>query len=186
MAAAAGGCILTRAQIMEDIGGFHSLREALIDDCTLAARVKQRGYRIWLGLTHSATSHRDSNSLGDVWHMVARTAFTQLHYSTLLLLVVSALMVLAYWVPLLGLWIPDGSVRGLSLLSLAIMVLIYQPTLRYYGLSPLWALAMPVIGSLYLAMTWTSALRYWRGHRSSWKARVYDHQLSSTTTDKND
>lgn len=179
MAAAAGGCILTRTQILEDIGGFESLREALIDDCTLAARVKERGHRIWLGLTHSATSHRDSNSLGDVWHMVARTAFTQLHYSSLILIGVTALMVLAYWVPLIGLFIPDSTVRGLSLLSLMVMMLIYQPTLRYYGLSPLWALAIPAIGTLYLAMTWTSALRYWRGHRSSWKERVYDHQLAA-------
>lgn len=179
MAAAAGGCILTRTQILEDIGGFESLREALIDDCTLAARVKERGHRIWLGLTHSATSHRDSNSLGDVWHMVARTAFTQLHYSSLILIGVTALMVLAYWVPLIGLFIPDSTVHGLSLLSLMVMMLIYQPTLRYYGLSPLWALAMPAIGTLYLVMTWTSALRYWRGHRSSWKERVYDHQLAA-------
>jgi len=183
MAAAAGGCILTRTQILEDIGGFESLREALIDDCTLAAQVKERGHRIWLGLTHSATSHRDSNSLGDVWHMVARTAFTQLHYSSLILIGVTALMVLAYWVPLIGLLIPDGTVRGLSLLSLVVMMLIYQPTLRYYGLSPLWALAMPAIGTLYLAMTWTSALRYWRGHRSRWKARVYDHQLAAKDSD---
>jgi hopene-associated glycosyltransferase HpnB len=179
LAAAAGGCILTRTRILEDIGGFESLREALIDDCTLAARVKQRGHRIWLGLTHSATSHRDSNRLVDVWHMVARTAFTQLQYSSLLLFAVSTLMVLAYWIPLIGLWLPDMTVRGLSLLSIAIMLLIYQPTLRYYGLSPLWALAMPLIGTLYLAMTWTSALRYWRGHRSSWKERIYDQQLSA-------
>lgn len=49
----------------------------------------------------------------------------------------------------------------------------YLPTLLYYRLSPLWALLLPIIATLYLAMTWTSAMRYWRGIRSRWKGRTY-------------
>jgi len=32
---------------------------------------------------------------------------------------------------------------------------------------------LPVTGLLYVAMTWTSAIRYWRGERSRWKGRSY-------------
>ena len=39
---------------------------------------------------------------------------------------------------------------------------------------PLWALALPLIATLYLAMTWTSALRYYRRTRARWKDRVYE------------
>ena len=46
--------------------------------------------------------------------------------------------------------------------------------LIYYQRSPLWGLALPIIGTLYLAMTWTSALRYWRGERACWKDRRYE------------
>src|SRR5262249_9799873 len=40
VAAAAGGCILLEARVLDEIGGFGALHDALIDDCTLAARVK--------------------------------------------------------------------------------------------------------------------------------------------------
>jgi hypothetical protein len=30
-----------------------------------------------------------------------------------------------------------------------------------------------LIAGLFLAMTWTSAIRYWRGERTRWKGRVY-------------
>jgi len=30
-----------------------------------------------------------------------------------------------------------------------------------------------LIGAMYLGMTWSSAYRYWRGARSTWKGRVY-------------
>mgnify|MGYP007026240967 FL=1 len=49
----------------------------------------------------------------------------------------------------------------------------YLPVLLYYRRSPVWALALPVIGTLFLAMTWTSALRHWRGEGARWKGRRY-------------
>jgi hypothetical protein len=53
------------------------------------------------------------------------------------------------------------------------MLASYGPILRYYGRSVLWAPMLPFIAGLYLFMTWSSALRYWRGKRSEWKGRVY-------------
>ncbi len=35
---------------------------------------------------------------------------------------------------------------------------------------------MPLIGTLFLAMTWHSALRDWGGRRSEWKGRVYGRE----------
>jgi len=42
----------------------------------------------------------------------------------------------------------------------------------------LWTLALPVIGTLYLAMTWTSAIRFWRGERARWKDRHYESKTN--------
>ena len=39
-AAAAGGCMLIRREMLARIGGIASIRDALIDDCSLAARVR--------------------------------------------------------------------------------------------------------------------------------------------------
>jgi len=53
------------------------------------------------------------------------------------------------------------------------MLRLYLPTLGFYALNRAWALSMPVIAGLYLLMTWTSAIRYWRGERSRRKGRIY-------------
>lgn len=59
------------------------------------------------------------------------------------------------------------------------MFIIYTPALIYYHRSPLWKLTLPLIGTLYLAMTGTSALRYWHGERTCWKDRRYESKTSS-------
>jgi len=103
----------------------------------------------------------------------ARTAYSQLSYSPFILFGLSAVMVTLFWLPVLGLFYPDWTIRILSLLAWVEMTISYLPTIRYYGLHPAWAMTMPLIGTLYLAMTWSSAFRYWRGERTKWKGRVY-------------
>jgi len=170
VAAAAGGCILVETEALQRAGAFASLRGALIDDCTLARQVKNTGYRTWTGVSRGVISLRPYRSLASIHDMVARSAFTQLRYSTLLLLAVTAVFIAAYWLPLAALTTSAG---GLAAAALVAMTLGYLPTLRYYQLSPLWALALPLTAALYLGMTWSSAIRYWRGVRSQWKSRTY-------------
>ncbi len=173
VAAAAGGCLLTRTHLLEELGGFTPIREALIDDCALAYQFKARGKKTWLGLTHSVRSLRSYPGLTGIWNMVARTAFTQLRHSMSLLILCSGVMIIAFVTPLIGLFAPSGCIVLLSISTLAIMMLSYLPILRYYGLSSAWSLALPGVGVLYLMMTWTSAVRYRLGERSRWKGRVY-------------
>ena len=175
VAAAAGGCVLIETSVLARIGGFDAIRGALIDDCALARAVKDAGHRTWIGVSHGAESHRDYPTLGVVWRMVARTAYTQLRYSPVLLLLCTLLMALAFWAPLAGLGGPLAAqiAGGAGLVAMAVC---YLPTIRYYRLSPAWALTMPLIGTLFLAMTWHSALRDWGGRRSEWKGRVYGRE----------
>lgn len=180
IAAAAGGCILLETRLLDEIGGFASLRDALIDDCALARRIKSQGYKTWIGLTHSAHSLRPYERLGDIWEMVARTAFTQLHYSPWLLGLCTLLMVLGFAMPVVGLLHPYLLTRSVAVAALIIMMITYAPMLRFYDRSLVWALAMPLIGMLYLAMTWDSAIRFWRGERSRWKGRRYGRDSGIT------
>ena len=180
MAAAAGGCILVETQVLHAAGAFGSLHDALIDDCTLAARIKHAGKNTWIGLTHSARSHRGYHKLQTIWEMVARTAYTQLNYSLILLIMCSLFMVTMFWfAPLIFLLLPDQKTYMISALAWVAMFLAYRPTLIYYRRSSSWVLALPVIGVLYLAMTWTSAIRYWRGERARWKDRQYESKTDS-------
>ncbi len=169
VAAGAGGCVLVDTAALEKAGAFASLRGALIDDCALARRIKSSGHRSWIGLSRDVISLRPYGTLDSIWQMVARSAYTQLYYSTALLLVLTAIFAAAYWLPIAALAL--GS--PLALVALLAMMAAYVPTLRYYELPIAWALLLPLTGTLYLAMTWGSALRYWRGERSRWKNRQY-------------
>jgi len=173
VAAAAGGCILIETRILDELGGFGSLRDALIDDCTLARLVKRKGYSCWIGLTRSVRSARAYVGPGDVWRMVARTAFTQLRYSRGLLLVCTLVMAFAFVAPPVALALGQGPARLAAGAALLCMACAYLPTLRFYDIPGAWVLGLPVAGTLYLGMTWHSAIGYWRGTRSQWKDRRY-------------
>ena len=173
VAAAAGGCILLERSALEGIGGFESLRHAIIDDCTLAAHIKRAGGRTWLGLTRSAKAIRPYTSLENIWNMVARTAFTQLRYSAPLLALCTVLLLLSFIAPLYALVFGNEPAQVAAGVALLAMFGCFLPTVRYYGLTPLWTATLPVAASLFLAMTWSSAWRYWRGERSRWKNRSY-------------
>ncbi|OGT79369.1 MAG: glycosyl transferase [Gammaproteobacteria bacterium RIFCSPLOWO2_02_FULL_61_13] len=172
VAAAAGGCILIRTDILREMGGFGALKGELIDDCTLARMVKKLGHRTWVGLTHSAISHRPYRELGSVWEMVARTAFTQLRHSALLLLFCTVIMLAAFVLPVSALG-QSGTTQIVGVVTLALMAMSYIPTLRYYDIPLIWSLTLPLAGVLYLLMTWTSAWRQWVGAGARWKERSY-------------
>lgn len=172
-AAAAGGCILLETRILQDIGGFESFKNALIDDCALASRVKQSGARTFIGLSRAVRSMRGYPDLCSIWAMVARSAFTQLRYSFGLLTACTVLLVTAFWSPVVTMLSGVAAAQVTAALALVAMCMSFIPILRYYERSPAWALALPLIGTLYLGMTWSSAVRYWRGTRSVWKNRIY-------------
>jgi hypothetical protein len=166
--------VLVDLAALREIDAFASLKHEIIDDCALAAKIKRTGRRIWIGLSRAVRSRRSYGGLGGIWAMVARTAFTQLRYSLILLAVCVALLLWAFVLPVVGLAVGDPTTRIVAAVALAAMVFSYLPTLRFYRLSPLWALALPVTGSLYLAMTIDSAVRYARGIRSAWRGRIYE------------
>lgn len=177
-AAAAGGCILIRQAALDRIGGLQILRQALIDDCSLAQAVKHPPlYPIWLGLTQQTHSLRPYPDLTTIWDMVARTAFTQLNYSPLLLVGTLVSMSLIYLTPpialVAGIWLQDGLIAIAGLLGWTLMTLAYFPTVRFYRCSPLFAVSLPAIGLLYTLMTIDSAFRHWRGRGGTWKGRIY-------------
>lgn len=133
VAAAAGGCILMSTEVLRAVGGYAAIRDRLIDDCALAKLVKSNGYRIWIGLTHSARSLRTYDRLRTIWHMVARTAFCQLRYSSLMLALTTLVMGIVFWVPVIGLMSPQIGTRMISAGILGAMMATYVPVLRFYG-----------------------------------------------------
>lgn len=173
VAAAAGGCILVRTAALRASGGFAGLKDALIDDCTLARRVKALGVATWIGQSTDVVSRRRYDTLATFWDMVARTAYTQLGYSPVMLAACTAAMLVAFTAPLAALVAGGQVAAAAGGAAFACMLASYLPAVRFQGISHAWVLALPLAAMLFLAMTWSSALRYWRGERSRWRGRRY-------------
>jgi hopene-associated glycosyltransferase HpnB len=171
LAAAAGGCMLVKRDAFERAGGIAAIRAELIDDCALARRLKQQG-AIWLGLTRRARSLRPYGGFLQIGRMISRSAYTQLRYSPLLLAgTVVGMLILCVAPPVLALF-ASGAARWSGLCVWLLQALAFQPMLRFYRLSSLWGIALPLIGSAYLLFTVQSALETWRGRGGMWKGRA--------------
>ena len=176
LAGAAGGCMLLRRETLEKAGGFVAMRAARIDDCTLAALVKPHG-AIWLGLGTESYSLRDYQRLGEIWRMVARSAYVQLQFSPWRLLGATLGMIFLYVWPvgvlLFGLWTGNIWLVLPALLACLLMLMAYLPSLRLYALNPLWMFSLPLAALLYTLMTLDSARRHYGGRGGAWKGRHY-------------
>ena len=176
VAAAAGGCVLLRQSALERIGGIGAIKDALIDDIALARAVKSGG-PIGLALTGASRSIRRYRSLGEIWAMVARSAFDLLNYSAPALFGTVIAMTVVYLVPpALVLSLPlHGDFEGAALGALAWIAMAFAvyPTGRLYGSSPWAGLALPAAAALFVAMTVDSARCYWVGGGRAWKSRIY-------------
>jgi hopene-associated glycosyltransferase HpnB len=171
MAGAAGGCMLVRTDALRAAGGIDAIHGALIDDCALAVELKKQG-PIWLGLTDRVRSIRPYPDWGDIRRMVARSAYAQLRYSPLMLAGTVIGLALTYLVPPLMALFATGWAQILGILTWALMALAFQPTLRFYRLSPLWGVALPAISFLFMLYTLDSAYQYAAGKGGAWKGRV--------------
>jgi len=170
-AAAAGGCMLIRREALERAGNIDAIAHEIIDDCAMGRALKGQG-PIWLGLTTRATSIRPYQSLGEIRRMISRSAFAQLDYSVLQLLGTIIGMALLFITPPLLALFATGPTQLIGAFIWLAMAIAFQPMLRFYNLSPLWGLLLPVIGTLYTAFTFDSALQFWRGKGGMWKGRA--------------
>jgi hypothetical protein len=168
--------VLIADRMLRRIGGVERIAAALIDDCALAAAVKSDGGRLRLELTSKSRSVRAYDSLDAVWQMVARSAYTQLKTSPLLLAGTIGGMLMLYAVPpaalAAGVVRRDGALALGGALAWSIMSAMYVPMVRRYGLPRRAAVALPVAAGFYTLMTVDSALRHWRGRGGAWKGRL--------------
>jgi hopene-associated glycosyltransferase HpnB len=172
VAAAAGGTVLIRREALQRIGGIDAIKNALIDDVALARAVKTGGV-IFLGHSGLAASIRPYPKFADIWHMISRTAFTQLRYSAALLALTLLGLTVVWLVPVAAILVGNRLQVGAGAAAYGLSIASYLPTLARYRQNRLWALALPLIALFYMAATLHSAVNYWRGRGANWKNRAY-------------
>ena len=101
---------------------------------------------------------------------MTRSAYAQLHYSPLRLVGAVLGMAVVYLAPPLL-----ASSRAARARACAARLFAdgsaYMPSLRFYGLSRLRALALPLVAACYTWFTVESALQHMRGRGGAWKGR---------------
>jgi hopene-associated glycosyltransferase HpnB len=170
MAGAAGGCVLIRRETLAAAGGIASIRHEIIDDCSLARRIKPLG-PIWLSLSDRAQSLRPY-SFDEIRRMVARSAYAQLGYSPLLLLGTLLGLLLVYAAPPVLAIFATGLPERFGVFAWLAMALTFAPILRFYRVNTLLAFALPLIALTYAGFTLDSAIQHWRGRGGMWKGRA--------------
>ena len=171
-AGAAGGCILLRRKALERIGGIAAIRGEVIDDCALARAVKKSGGKIWMGLTRTSVSLRSYGTFAEIRDMIARTAFAQLGYSFVLLVVTLIGLFVTFWLAWILFFTGDDPAWIMASTAVSLMTTTFLLTVRFYGLSPVWAFTLPVAALFYGYATGLSAVRYWLGRGGQWKGRA--------------
>jgi hypothetical protein len=110
--------------------------------------------------------------MAEIRAMVARSAYAQLGYSPLALAGTFIGMIAVYGAaPVLAVFAHE-SAQASGVLAWAAMTFAFQPILKFYRLSPLWGLALPLIGAVYALFTFDSAIQHWRGRGGMWKDRA--------------
>jgi hopene-associated glycosyltransferase HpnB len=170
-AAAAGGCMLVRRDALRKAGGLTAIQDALIDDCALAKLLKREG-PISIALTERVRSIRAYPAADDIRRMVSRTAYAQLRYSPLLLAGTVLGLALTYLAPVALAFFAGGVAQFIGIFVWLLMAFAFRPTLRFYGMSVLWAPALPAIATMYMAFTIDSAYQHARGRGGMWKGRA--------------
>src|SRR6267378_5908922 len=170
-AGAAGGCILLRRAALDRIGGLASIRNEVIDDCALARVVKKTGGKIWMGVTRASISLREYKTFAEIRDLIARTAFTQLHYSSLLLVATLLGLFVSYWLPWLLFFVGEDPSWLLGSTAASLMTVTFLFTVKFYNRLALWSLTLPFAAGFYGYATFLSAIRFWLGRGAQWKGR---------------
>ena len=124
-----------------------------------------------MGVTHTSISHREYKTFAEIRDLIARTAFTQLRYSSLLLIATLLGLFVTYWLPWILFFVGEDPAWLFGSTAASLMTVTFLFTVKFYNRSALWALTLPFAAAFYGYATFLSAVRYWLGRGAQWKGR---------------
>jgi chlorobactene glucosyltransferase len=186
-AIANGQFILIRRSVYDAIGGHERIKDQIVEDKAISEQVKWNGYRLIVADGHSVARTRMYTSLPEMWEGWTKNIYLGLsdRYSLMILgafgafLALVAALILPVW-PLLGfIWyLQGGGWLALTVIAMALSlwgIVIYARARVSVGmgLSPWYALTLPLGAAMFAAMMFTSTWRVLAGKGVTWKGRMY-------------
>ena len=122
-------------------------------------------------------SRRTNKNLDEIWKMVSRTAFEQLNFSIIILLICCLGMFVIYLTPYILLTIAafhlEISLMIINLLTIFLITLVFIPTMKFYRVGEKYLAFIPLFSFLYIMMTCSSAINHYSKKGNIWKGRSY-------------
>lgn len=184
-AVANGQCLLLRRSVYQEIGGYArpDLREALLDDTTLARIVKQAGYRLQMAGGQSLLTVRMYPSGPQAWQGWLRNLGTSFRQQprwlgTLLLALLIGLLLAPYSLAVAGLleWRRRGrpaEITWTGAFSLGVTLTSFAWSVRALCLPLRYVLFHPVSSVLQIVLMTQAWMRHLRHVPLVWKGRTY-------------
>ena len=186
-AIANGQFILIKRSVYDAIGGHERVRDQIVEDKAIAEQVKWNGYRLIVANGYAVARTRMYTSLPEMWEGWTKNIYLGLSdrpslallgaFGALLALV--AALILPIW-PLLGLFSYLQGGGWLAAATIAESLLLWTVVLRArarvasgMGISPWYALTLPLGAGVFAAMMFTSTWRVLSGQGVTWKGRKY-------------
>jgi chlorobactene glucosyltransferase len=186
-AIANGQFILIKRSVYEAIGGHERVKNQIVEDKAIAEQVKWNGYRLIVANGYAVARTRMYTSLPEMWEGWTKNIYLGLSDRPSLMLLgafgaflaLVAALILPLW-PLLGLsWYLQGggwlalTVIAKSLILWSIVIYARVRVAMGMGISPWYALTLPLGAGIFAAMMFTSAWKVLSGQGVLWKGRRY-------------
>jgi len=187
-AAAIGGFFLIRRTVLDRAGGYEALKDEVMEDVRLAARIKRVGARLMIERAPALIRTRMYTTFSEMWECSTKNWFSGVNFSFPLALACVVSMYLGGVVPpLLALVSVLATVLGISAgLGLVIVaagstwllqVLLMAIASKRSEVSVIYALTAPLGLALIYAMLFDSGIRITTGRGVTWKGRkIYDRR----------
>ncbi|MBI1851079.1 MAG: glycosyltransferase [Planctomycetes bacterium] len=176
-ALAAGGFLLVSRRAYDSVGGHSAIRGEMIDDVTLATRLKSAGCRIAIANGCRLARTRMYESTADLWEGMTKSAFAGVGRRVGVAFLASAWIVIlgigAVTALTIGLATGNRLAAGLAAVALGMQLLYHLELQRVLGHPRLFALATPLGYVFYATGLVASALRTRFGRGVTWKGTRY-------------
>ncbi len=183
-AVANGQYILIERGAYEAVGGHTALRGSITEDKDLAELIKRSGRRLVLADGRALVHTRMYTSLAELWEGWTKNIYLGLQGRLGLLLfgaltALTGALALPGWLLAGALWLalggglPAAIVLAEALLAWLVLTVVRARVSQLLGISPWYAITLPLGALIFAAMMLTSAARGVSGRGVRWKGRLY-------------
>ena len=143
-----GAFCLLRASVYRQLGGFEALRMEILEDLTLARRIKLAGLRQRVAVSPGLVKvHWASGAIGVV-NVMTKNLFAVFRFHASFLLITCAWLALFYFAPIAFLASPLTRIP--AIITLAAIAWLYHLSGRLSGISAWYAILFPMSAALFI------------------------------------